>query len=51
MPLDLLDSQFATLEPPAPEERVLSVPVTQTPAEVVGAIVERLRLEPAGRRA
>lgn len=50
MPLDLLDSQFATLEPPAPDERVLSVPVTQTPAEVVGAIVDRLGLEPAGRR-
>ncbi len=50
LPLDLLDCQFATLEPPASDERVLSVPVTQTPAEVVGAIVASLGLEPAGRR-
>jgi gluconokinase len=51
MPLDLLDSQFATLEPPAPDERVLSVPVTRTPAEVVGTIVDALGLGPSGRRA
>ncbi|HEX2553835.1 MAG TPA: gluconokinase [Microvirga sp.] len=51
MPLGLLDSQFATLEPPAADERVLSVPVTQTPDEVVDAIVTALGLAPGGRRA
>ena len=51
MPLGLLDSQFATLEQPAADERVLSVPVTQTPDEVVDAIVTALGLAPGGRRA
>ena len=50
MPLGLLDSQFATLEQPAADERVLSVSVTRTPDEVVGMIVASLGLEPAGRR-
>ncbi len=50
MPVGLLDSQFATLEQPAPDERVLNVPVTQSPDEVVGMIVASLGLEHAGRR-
>lgn len=50
MPLDLLDSQFATLETPDRDERVLSVPVTQRPEEVVRMIVTALGLEPEDRR-
>ena len=49
MPVGLLDSQFATLEPPQSDERVLSVPVTQPPDEVVGTIVAALGLEPTRR--
>ena len=46
MPLDLLDSQFATLEPPGADEGVLAVAVTQSPEEVVGQIVAMLDLGP-----
>ncbi len=49
MPLGLLDSQFATLEQPGADERVLSVPVTATPDEVVATIIASLGLEPEGR--
>ncbi|MCP8940621.1 gluconokinase [Alsobacter sp. SYSU M60028] len=44
MPTSLLDSQFATLEPPAPEENVLSVPVSQSPAQVAETIIAALGL-------
>jgi gluconokinase len=43
----MLDSQFADLEPPQPDEQVLTVSVDRTPPEVVQAIVDGLRL-PAG---
>jgi gluconokinase len=35
----LLDSQFATLEEPAPDEGVVTVPIDGTPAEIADAIV------------
>jgi gluconokinase len=38
MPASLLDSQFATLEPPAASENAIAVPVTET----VDQIVERV---------
>jgi gluconokinase len=44
MPVGLLDSQFATLEEPGPEERVLTVPVTISPDEVVDKIIDALGL-------
>ncbi len=50
MPLGLLDSQFATLEHPGPDERVLSIPVTLPPDDVVTAIVTSLGLAPEGMR-
>jgi gluconokinase len=50
MPLQLLDSQFATLEPPDPDERVLAVPVTLSPDDVVERIVTAFGLRPGDRR-
>ncbi|HEV7898276.1 MAG TPA: gluconokinase [Planosporangium sp.] len=40
----MLDSQFADLEPPAPDEAVFTVSVTGTPAEVVDQILTGLDL-------
>jgi gluconokinase len=47
----MLDSQFADLEPPAPDEGALSVSVEGTPPEVVARIVDGLglRAEPPYR--
>ncbi len=42
MPLNLLDSQFATLERPAPDERAISVAIAGTPDEIAEAIVRAL---------
>ncbi|MEO5919875.1 MAG: gluconokinase [Pseudolysinimonas sp.] len=42
MPIDLLDSQLATLEPPAPEERALEYDVTATVGEIVSDAAARL---------
>jgi gluconokinase len=39
---ELLDTQFAALEEPEPDEQVLVVPVVGTPEEIVEAIVSRL---------
>jgi carbohydrate kinase (thermoresistant glucokinase family) len=40
----MLDSQFADLEPPQPDEQVLTISVDGTPAEVVQAIIDGLHL-------
>ncbi|MEQ4304070.1 gluconokinase [Plantactinospora sp. B6F1] len=51
MPASLLDSQIATLERPAPDERVLTLDVAATPEELVEAAVEGLDLDrQAGQR-
>jgi gluconokinase len=42
MPASLLDSQFATLEEPAEDERAIVVPIEPRPAEIVNAIVAQL---------
>ena len=42
MPLSLLDSQFATLEPPAPDEQAWTINVDQTADAIVHSIVARL---------
>jgi gluconokinase len=47
MPTALLRSQFDTLETPARDENVLSVPVDGTPQEIVAAIIDGLGLAPA----
>ncbi|GIG91496.1 gluconokinase [Plantactinospora endophytica] len=44
MPASLLDSQIATLEPPEPDERVLTLDVAATPEELVAAAVAGLGL-------
>ncbi|MFZ4532318.1 MAG: gluconokinase [Alsobacter sp.] len=44
MPPSLLDSQFAALEPPAPDENVVEVPVSLTPTEVADRIIALLDL-------
>jgi gluconate kinase len=42
MPVSLLDSQFATLEPPTPDEAALTVDVAGTVDEIVAHLVEIL---------
>lgn len=43
MPPSLLESQFATLEPPEPDEAAICVPVDGTPETIVAAICDALR--------
>jgi gluconokinase len=45
MKASMLDSQFADLEPPEPDEGVLTVPVDATPSEVVDQVIARLGLK------
>lgn len=42
MPPSLLESQFATLEPPAPEETAIRVSIDAAPAAIVAAILAAL---------
>ena len=44
MPAALLDSQFADLEPPGPDERALTVDIGRTPDELADEIVAALNL-------
>jgi len=46
MPLGLLESQFATLEEPGPDERPIVVDVGGTPAEIVAAVIRKLGVAP-----
>lgn len=50
MPLALLDSQFATLEEPTPDEHPLTVDVGGRPAEIVAEIVRQLEQRQGTRR-
>ena len=43
MPVALLDSQFATLEEPTPDERPIVIDVGGSPAELVAGIVGKLQ--------
>lgn len=45
MPTSLLDSQFATLEPPGPDERAITVAIDATPGEMLEALVRALEAE------
>lgn len=45
MPTSLLDSQFAALEPPSPDERPVVIPVDATPDEMLRALVSALETE------
>ncbi|WP_230426594.1 gluconokinase [Paragemmobacter aquarius] len=42
MPLSLLDSQFAALEPPAPDENALTISIGPTPKSIATAIAAQL---------
>ncbi|HTJ58791.1 MAG TPA: gluconokinase [Devosiaceae bacterium] len=42
MPESLLKSQFATLEPPGPDENALAVPVDDTPERIAEMVVSKL---------
>jgi gluconate kinase len=42
MPPALLDSQFATLEEPGPDENPIIVEVGGTPEQIVQTLMERL---------
>ncbi|WP_207394106.1 gluconokinase [Actinomadura formosensis] len=42
----LLDTQFADLEPPAPDENVITAPITGTPGETATHILNSLNLAP-----
>jgi len=46
MPIGLLDSQFATLEEPGPDERPIVVDVGGTPAEIVAEVIRKLGAVP-----
>lgn len=45
MPLSLLDSQLATLEPPGPDENALGFEVADRPEEIVAAVLAARRPE------
>ncbi|WP_342363012.1 gluconokinase [Terrarubrum flagellatum] len=47
MPTALLKSQFDTLEPPAPDERALSISVELEPEQIVEAVVNMLERDTA----
>jgi carbohydrate kinase (thermoresistant glucokinase family) len=42
MPVGLLDSQFASLQEPTPDEHAITVDVGGRPMEIVGEIVHQL---------
>ncbi|WP_019904300.1 gluconokinase [Methylobacterium sp. 77] len=46
MPATLLDSQFAILEPPRPEEGALAVPIVGSADAIVATILSELGLHP-----
>jgi hypothetical protein len=48
MPISLLDSQFATLEEPTPDERPIIADVNGQPDAVAGAILRQLDGRQAG---
>lgn len=46
MPVGLLDSQFATLQEPGPDENPIIVDIGGTPEEIVAAIIRQLGVSP-----
>lgn len=51
MPPSLVDSQFETLEPPTPDEHVVTVDVADPPAEIVREVLRAMGLTlPLGHR-
>ena len=50
MPESLLQSQFATLEPPGADENCISVPIDQTPEQIAETVVRKLSYLPSFKR-
>jgi gluconokinase len=50
MPPALLDSQFATLEPPGPDEQAITVEIADPAARQADVVVEQLQLTPSTDR-
>jgi gluconokinase len=50
MPVALLDSQFATLQEPTPDEHPITVDVGGRPAEIAEKIVQQLEQRQSGGR-
>jgi carbohydrate kinase (thermoresistant glucokinase family) len=50
MPLALLDSQFASLQEPTPDEHAISADVGGRPAEIVAEIVHELKARQRSRQ-
>ena len=48
MPSSLLESQFATLEPPAPDERSITIGINASAAQEAAEVVKVLGLVPGG---
>lgn len=48
MPASLLDSQFATLEPPGPNERVVTIDTSRSVSAEADQLMARLGLQPCG---
>ena len=42
MPASLIDSQFAALEPPTPDEKAIAVDASRDPGELVGEVLSAL---------
>jgi gluconokinase len=47
MPAALLDSQFAALEPPGPDEQAITVDVSGSPSHTASLIMAALHLQTA----
>lgn len=47
MPAGLLDSQYATLEPPGPDEQAITIAITGSPEDEASRIVQSLQLPEA----
>jgi gluconokinase/shikimate kinase len=50
MPPALLDSQFATLEPPDPDEQAITVEITDSAASEAAYVIRTLDLQAAGNQ-
>jgi gluconokinase len=50
MPPSLLDSQFATLEPPAADENSITLEICASSSALADAVIDRLQLSPTASR-
>ncbi|MGN6100349.1 MAG: hypothetical protein ACTHOR_04300, partial [Devosia sp.] len=50
MPESLLRSQFATLEPPAPDENAIAVPIVEAPDKIAALALKQLSYLKAFKR-